>query len=164
MGMKSIRALIVARDSSAATEALTNLLRKQEVEVTSVPNAAEALARIPESAPDLVFSELDQAGDAAWLLEGVRPANGSGSLLTVLVLRNELERAEALRLGAHFILYQPLTEAQVRSILLAAQSLMSRERRRTTRVPVQIPVTLGWQGSQNVEGILLDVSETGMTF
>ena len=162
MGMKSIRALIVARDSSAATEALTNLLRKQEVEVTSVPNAAEALARIPESAPDLVFSELDQAGDAAWLLEGVRPANGSGSLLTVLVLRNELERVEALRLGAHFILYQPLTEAQVRSILLATRSLMSRERRRTTRVPVQIPVTLGWQGSENVEGILLDVSETGM--
>jgi len=162
MGMKNIRALVVARDSSAITESLTNLLRKQEAEVTTVPNAAEALARIPEGAPDLVFCELDQSGDAAWLLESMRPSNGSGSLLSVLVLRDELERAEAVRLGAHFLIYQPLTEAQVRSVLLATKSLMSRERRRTTRVPIQIPVKLGWQGAENVEGILLDVSETGM--
>ncbi len=162
MGTKNIRALVVVPDTAATEETLTSLLRSQGVEVTCVSNAAEAFARIPENAPDLVFSELDQAGDAAWLLNTVRPANGSASLLSVLLLSDESERAAALRLGAHFVLYQPLSLPQVRSVLLATKSLVSRERRRTTRVPIQIPVTLSWQGAENVEGILLDVSETGM--
>jgi CheY-like chemotaxis protein len=163
MGNKSIRALVVVPDTAASVETLNGLLRAQGVDVTCVPNAAEALARIPESAPDLIFSELDDAGDAAWLLNSARPANAVGaSLLSVLLLNDESERAAALRLGAHFVLYQPVTSPQIQSVLLATKSLLSRERRRTTRVPIQIPVTLGWEGNENVEGILLDVSETGM--
>lgn len=162
MGIKNIRALVVVPDTAAAVETLTSLLRAQGVDVTCVPNSSEALARIPENAPDLVFSELDDAGQSAWLLERVRPANGSASLLSVLLLKDESQRAAALRLGAHFVLYQPISFPQVRSVLLATKSLMSRERRRTTRVPIQIPVSLGWQDAENVEGILLDVSETGM--
>ena len=162
MGIKNIRALVVVPDTATAVEKLTGLLRGQGVDVTCVPNAAEALARIPENAPDLVFSEMDHAGDAAWLLNAVRPANGSASLLSVLLLSDESERASALRLGAHFVLYQPITLSQVQSVLLATKSLMSRERRRTTRVPIQLPVTLSWQDAENVEGILLDVSESGM--
>ena len=161
MGIAKIRALLVVQNQTTV-ETLTSLLRGQGVEVTCVPNAAEALARIPEHAPDLVFSELDQAGDAAWLLDSVRPANGAASLLSVLILTDESERAAALRLGAHFIIYEPASLSQIRSVLLATKSLMSRERRRTTRVPIQIPVTLSWQQADNVEGILLDVSETGM--
>ena len=162
MGIKNIRALVVMRDTAAATESLATLLRNQGLDVTCVPNAAEALARIPENAPDLVFCELDREGEAAWLLENVRPANGAATLLSVLLLDDESERAAAMQMGAHFVLHKPVSLPQVRSVLLATKSLMSRERRRTTRVPIQIPVTLSWQGAENVEGILLDVSETGM--
>lgn len=162
MGIKNIRALVVARDTAVATESLATMLRGQGLDVTCVPNAADALARIPENAPDLVFSELDDAGEAAWLLDSIRPANGSASLLSVLVLKDESERPAALRMGAHFVLYQPISLPQVRSVLLATKSLMSRERRRTTRVPIQLPITLAWEGAENVEGIVLDVSETGM--
>src|ERR1700720_2029200 len=128
MGMKNISALVVVPDTASAVETLTGLLRNQGVDVTWVPNAAEALARIPENAPDLIFSEMDHAGDAAWLLNAVRPANGSASLLSVLLWSDESERAAALRLGAHFVLYQPITLSQVQSVLLATKSLMSRER------------------------------------
>jgi len=162
MGIKNIRALVVVPDTATAVETLAGHLRGQGVDVTCVPNAAEALARIPENAPDLIFSEMDHAGDAAWLLNAVRPANGTASLLSVLLLQDESERAAAQRLGAHFVLYQPVTLPQVKAVLLATRSLMSRERRRTTRVPIQIPVTLNWQNAENVEGILLDVSESGM--
>jgi hypothetical protein len=40
--------------------------------------------------------------------------------------------------------------------------LMKRERRRSFRVPVQFPVQLRLQGGAIIEGILLDLSETGM--
>jgi CheY-like chemotaxis protein len=161
MGISNIRALLVVQDT-VAVDTLTSLLRSQGVEVACVPNAAEALAKIPEQPPDLVFADFDDAGNAASLLEAVRPASGAASLLFVLLLQDESERAAALRLGAHFVIYKPVSLSQIRSVLLATKSLMSRERRRTTRVPVQIPVSLSWQGAENVEGILLDVSATGM--
>ena len=44
----------------------------------------------------------------------------------------------------------------------AAAALLSRERRRAFRVPVQAPVAITLPDSRNLEGILLDLSETGM--
>jgi CheY-like chemotaxis protein len=161
MGISNIRALLVVQDR-VAVDTLTSLLRGQGVDVTCVSNAAEAMARLPEQPPDLIFADFDDSGSAASVLEVVRPANGAASLLSVLLLQDESERAAGLRLGAHFIVYKPVSLSQVRSVLLATKSLMSRERRRTTRVPIQIPVSLSWDNAENVEGILLDVSETGM--
>ncbi len=161
MGIANIRALLVVQDT-VAVDTLTSLLRSQGVDVTCVPNAAEALARLTDQPPDLVFAEFDDTGSATSVLEVVRPASGTASLLSVLLLQDESERAAALRLGAHFIVYKPVSLSQIRSVLLATKSLMSRERRRTTRVPIQIPVSLSWPDAENVEGILLDVSETGM--
>jgi len=40
------------------------------------------------------------------------------SLLSVLMLADESERAAALRLGAHFIIYEPDSLSQIRSVLL----------------------------------------------
>ena len=150
MGIANIRALLVVQDT-VAVDTLTSLLRSQGVEVTCVPNAAAALARLPEQPPDLVFAEFDDSGAATSVLEVVRPASGAASLLSVLLLQDESERAAALRLGAHFIVYKPVSLSQIRSVLLATKSLMSRERRRTTRVPIQIPVSLSWQDNSGIE-------------
>jgi len=87
MGIKNIRALVVVPDTATAVEKLTGLLRGHGVDVTCVPNAAEALARIPENAPDLgLFRNGSRGGLPAWLLNAVRPANGSASLLSVSVI------------------------------------------------------------------------------
>jgi hypothetical protein len=41
-------------------------------------------------------------------------------------------------------------------------ALLNRERRRAYRVPVQAPVELSLPDTRKMEGILLDLSETGM--
>jgi len=160
MVMTNTRALLVVRDT-VAVDTLTSLLRSESVEVTRVPDATKAVVGLPDHAPDLIFADFADS-DAMTLLETLRPAAGAPSLLSVFLLQDETERAAALRLGAQFIIYKPVSASQLRSVLIATRSLRSRERRRTTRVPVQLPVTLGWAGEQNVEGILLDVSGTGM--
>jgi len=67
MGIKNIRALVVVPDTATAVEKLTGLLRGQGVDVTCVPNAAEALARIPENAPILSFQK--------WITRGMLPGS-----------------------------------------------------------------------------------------
>jgi PilZ domain-containing protein len=64
--------------------------------------------------------------------------------------------------GAHFVLYKPLTEEAAQAGLRPAAALLSRERRRAFRVPVQAPVEITLAGGRKMDGILLDLSETGM--
>ena len=160
MAMMNTRALLVVRDT-VAVDTLTSLLRSEGVDVARVPDASKAIVGLPDHAPDLIFADFADA-DAMTLLETLRPTAGAPSLLSVFLLQDESERAAALRLGANFIIYKPVSMSQLRSVLIATRSLHSRERRRTTRVPIQLPVNLGWAGEENVEGILLDISGTGM--
>src|SRR5207302_6560225 len=64
--------------------------------------------------------------------------------------------------GAHFVLYKPISEEAARAGLRAAAALLTRERRRAVRVPVQAPVEITSPDTRKVDGILLDLSETGM--
>jgi len=64
--------------------------------------------------------------------------------------------------GAHFVLYKPLSEEKAKAGLRAVTALLNRERRRAYRVPVQAPVELSLPDTRKAEGILLDLSETGM--
>ncbi|HLB89462.1 MAG TPA: PilZ domain-containing protein, partial [Terriglobales bacterium] len=65
--------------------------------------------------------------------------------------------------GANFVLYKPISEQQAQASLRAATALIKRERRRSFRVPVQVPVHLRvMQNGAEMEGILLDLSEGGL--
>src|SRR6202034_1799404 len=64
--------------------------------------------------------------------------------------------------GAHFALYKPLSEEKARAGLRAVSALLNRERRGAYRVPVQAPVEPSLPDTRKAEGILLDLSETGM--
>jgi c-di-GMP-binding flagellar brake protein YcgR len=64
--------------------------------------------------------------------------------------------------GAHFVLYKPLSEEKAKAGLRAVTALLNRERRRAYRIPVQAPVELSLPDTRKAEGILLDLSETGM--
>jgi hypothetical protein len=60
------------------------------------------------------------------------------------------------------VLYKPLSEDAAKAGLRPAAGLLSRERRRAFRVPVQAPVEITLPDTRKVDGILLDLSETGM--
>jgi c-di-GMP-binding flagellar brake protein YcgR len=64
--------------------------------------------------------------------------------------------------GANFILYKPISVEQAEASLRAATALIKRERRRSFRVPVQVPIQLQVENGAPLEGILLDLSEDGM--
>jgi c-di-GMP-binding flagellar brake protein YcgR len=82
--------------------------------------------------------------------------------VTVALVADPATIREILSAGAHFVLHKPLTEEKARTGLCAVTALLSRERRRAFRVPVQAPVELTLPDQRKIEGILLDLSETGM--
>ncbi len=70
----------------------------------------------------------------------------------------------AFALGAHFVLYKPISAERARTSFRAARALMKCERRRNTRVPMQIPVALlGEKGAVREKAVTSDISQGGMS-
>jgi c-di-GMP-binding flagellar brake protein YcgR len=70
---------------------------------------------------------------------------------------------DVFALGAHFVLYKPVSGERVKSSFRAARALMKSERRRNARVAVEIPVTMQDPTlGDSMRVTTIDVSEGGM--
>lgn len=65
--------------------------------------------------------------------------------------------------GAHFVLYKPVSIERAKASFRAARALMKRERRRNSRLPVQIPVVIkNLESETTLRVTTIDLSEGGM--
>lgn len=156
----TLQALLVSKDDDAA-EVLSRVLAGFDVAVERFSETEIALQRLGEQRFDSLIVDFDEPDTARQLLQAL-PQSKPGALLTMALLSDESGVREILQSGANFILHKPVTPEQAAATLRAATSLLRRERRRSFRVPVQAPVQLSVPGGDQIEGILLDLSQTGM--
>jgi len=157
----TLQALLVSTDDSAA-DVLGRVLPELGIALDRSSNSETALARIEEQKFDALVVDFDDPDTADSVCQHARRL-GSGHLpLTVALVGDSARVRDILTGGAHFVLRKPLSEKAARAGLRAVAALLTRERRRAFRVPVQLPVELRLPDSRKVEGILLDLSETGM--
>lgn len=154
-------ALLVLTDDSTV-ERLRQILAEFQVESEYCSESHVANQKLAERRYDAVIVDLEDQSAAASILEQVRQSQLSKNAVTISLLADKSLVRRAFGMGANFILYKPVAEEPTRASLRAAIALLKRERRRTFRVPVQLPVTLSWHGAPEVEGIMLDLSENGM--
>jgi CheY-like chemotaxis protein len=157
----NLQALMVSTDD-AATELLCRVLSSFSISVERFSDPETALERLQQQKFDAVVLDFDDPELAHKIYERARELGSGVAPLTVALVADSSKVREILSAGSHFVLYKPLEEEQARAGLRAAASLLNRERRRSVRVPVQAPVELTLPDERKVEGILLDLSETGM--
>lgn len=155
----NLQALLVSSDDSAA-DVLGRVLSGFGVATDRSSDPETALARIQQQKFDALIVDFDDPSVAERVLREARNL-GPGPLSVALVADTGKVR-QILSEGAHFALYKPISEEVARAGLRAAAALLTRERRRAFRVPVQAPVEITLPDSRKVDGILLDLSETGM--
>jgi len=156
----TFHALLVSNDE-AATEVLTPLLNRCGVDV-ALCGYPEASCRLTEEQFDAVIVDFDDSHRATLLLQSASPAAPGVTAVTVALLSDKTKVRSVFGAGANFILYKPISDEQAEASLRAAAALIKRERRRSFRVPVQVPIQLQIQNGPPMEGILLDLSEEGM--
>jgi len=154
------QALLVSRDDEAA-DILTRVFAGFDVAVVCC-GYEDAARQFAEQRTDAVIIDFDQAQDAAAVLQSVCQSSNGKRAVTVVLLSDKIKVREVIGQGANFILYKPISSQSAESSLRAAISLVRTERRRSLRVPVQIPVQLKTEDGPEVEAILLDLSEDGM--
>jgi hypothetical protein len=118
------------------------------------------LARIQQQKFEVLIVDFD---DPSLANDVLQTASKTGSAPLSVALVGDLSKIrEILTGGAHFVLRKPLSDEAAQAGLRPAAALLSRERRRAFRVPVQAPVSITLPDQRTVDGILLDLSETGM--
>src|SRR5271165_4071963 len=144
-----LQALLVSTDDSAA-EVLGRVLPALGITVDRSSDPETTMARIQQQKFDAIIAAFERA------------RNLGSAALSIALVADPTKVRDILSGGAHFVLYKPVSEEGAKAGLRAAAALLCRERRRSFRVPVQAPVQITLPDTRKVDGILLDLSETGM--
>jgi CheY-like chemotaxis protein len=155
----NLHALLVSADDAAA-DVLGRVLSGFGIALDRSSDPETTLARIQQQKFDALIVDFDDPKAAEDVLQHAQKL-GMSPLSIALVADTAKVRA-ILSGGAHFVLYKPVSEEAAKAGLKAAAALLNRERRRAFRVPVQAPVEITLPDTRKADGILLDLSETGM--
>jgi len=155
----NLQALLVSSDDAAA-DVLGRVLSAFDIAMDRSSDPETTLSRMQQQKFDALIVDFDNPEAAEEVFQHAQKL-GSAPLSIALVADTGKVRS-ILSGGAHFVLYKPVTEEAAKAGLRAAAALLSRERRRAFRVPVQAPVEITLPDGRRVDGILLDLSETGM--
>lgn len=155
----TLQALLVSTDDSAA-DVLGRVLPTFGIAMDRSSDPETTIARIQQQKFEALIVDFDNAEMAEDVL---RQAQKLGTEpLSIALVADTAKVREILSGGAHFVLYKPLSDDAAKAGLRAAAALLSRERRRAVRIPVQAPVEITLPDTRKLDGILLDLSETGM--
>jgi CheY-like chemotaxis protein len=155
----NLQALLVSSDDSAA-DVLGRVLSGFGIATDRSSDPETTMERIQQQKFDALIVDFDDRKAAEEVLAQAKKL-GSAPLSIALVADPSQVR-QILTGGAHFVLYKPISEEAAKAGLKAAAAMLSRERRKAFRVPVQAPVEITLPDTRKLDGILLDLSETGM--
>ncbi len=157
----NLLALLVSSDDSAS-EVLSRVLPASGIAVERLSDLSTALSRLQQQRFDAIIIDFEDPQSASEVFVEARRLNSENPPITIALIPDPANVRYILSSGAHFVLYKPLSEQRAKAGLHAAAALLKRERRRACRVTVQAPVALVLADGRMAEGILLDLSETGM--
>jgi len=156
----NLQTLLVTRDDDAA-EILSRVLASFAVSVERFSEVEIALQRLGEQRFDGLIVDFAEPETAHQLLQAAYLSK-PGAMITMALVNDEAAIREILQNGAKFILHKPVSAEQAAATLRAVTAMLRRERRRSFRVPVQAPVQITVSTGEPLEGIMLDLSQTGM--
>ncbi len=150
----NFKALLVTQDEDA-TATVGAVLKEFGMGVQTC-GYTDAISRLSTEPFNIVIADFDDPQAAYQCLQ-----NTDGAV-TAALLSDKAKVRNVFGAGASFVLYKPVSPGQAGATLRAAVAILKRERRHAIRVPVQIPVWIRIQSLPEIEGILLDISESGM--
>jgi CheY-like chemotaxis protein len=157
----TLQALLISTDDSAS-EIVSRTLSAYGIVVERFSDLATAIDRLHQQRFDALAIDFEDTKAASEVLAESGKLNSGNPPVTVALVAEPGRARELLSNGLHFVLYKPISEEKAKAGLRAVTALLNRERRRAYRVPVQAPVELTVPDGRKIEGILLDLSETGM--
>ncbi len=129
----------------SSNEKIVRVLRRTlsdlEIDLEQCAKSEIAVRKLTRKKFEAIIVDCADQG-AADVLRSVRSAGGNKRAIAVAILDPGVSMREAFDLGAHFVLYKPVSAERSKSSFRAARALMKKERRRNVRLPIRIPLEM----------------------
>jgi CheY-like chemotaxis protein len=159
----SLQVLVLCSDDKI-TRTLRRVLSDLEIAVEFCGDADSVVRKLTRRRFEAVIVDCCDEGMAARVLASVRSAPCNKRSIAVAMVDGQKAVRSAFALGAHFVLYKPISAERARTSFRAARALMKCERRRNIRVPIQIPVAVVTEnGARQRNALTSDISQGGMS-
>jgi CheY-like chemotaxis protein len=155
-----LRVLLVCPDQDSAN-LLSLILPELGMVAEHTPSFSRALQQLNEQRFDAIILDYRSDPGSQEFLSRWRQSSKNRDTMLIAVVDGEFSARPAFGMGAHFVLYRPLSAQRTRVSLRAARGLMRHERRRAPRIPLKSPATLAYPGAGELISILNDLSEGG---
>jgi ActR/RegA family two-component response regulator len=157
----NLKSLVLCSDDKIV-RVLRRVLGDLEIEVELCTGSDSALRKLTRQRYEAIIVDVTDEG-ASEVLRSARSAPCNKQAVAVAIVEPAIGLKAVFEIGAHFVLYKPVSSERAKSSFRAARALMKSERRRNARVAVQIPVVLrSPEVGGNMKVITIDLSEGGM--
>ena len=136
----NLKSLLLCSDDKIV-RVLRRTLGDLDIGVELCASSEIALRKLTRERFEAIIVDCAGPGAAA-VLRSARAAPCNKRAIAVAILDPEVGLRSAFEIGAHFILYKPVSVERSKSSFRAARALMKKERRRNSRVSVHIPVEM----------------------
>jgi DNA-binding response OmpR family regulator len=158
----SLQSLVLCSDEKIA-RVLRRVLSDLDIGIDQSPDADSAIRKLTRQRYEAVIVDCTDEQAASQVLKSARTAPCNKRAVAVAVIDGKKALRTAFDLGAHFVLYKPLSAERAKASFRAARALMKRERRRNIRVPIEMPVILVLNdGAGQHRTLTSDLGEGGM--
>ena len=137
----SLQSLVFCPDEKIV-RVLRRVLSDLEIAVERCSDADSAIRKLTRQRFEAVIVDCTDEQLASQVLKSARSAPCNKHAVAVAIVDGTTKLRSAFELGAHFVLYKPISSERAKTSFRAVRAMMKRERRRNIRVPIEIPVTL----------------------
>ena len=155
-----LHSLLLCADDKVV-RVLRRVLSEVEIAIEHCPDADYAIQKLTRQRFEAVIVDCAAPEIASRILKGTRSAPANKRAITVAIIDDQSALKGAFELGAHFVLFRPVTLERTRTTFRAVRALMKRERRRHVRIPIELAVELDC-GTRKLRLVTADLGENGM--
>jgi hypothetical protein len=158
----SLKSLVLCSDEKIV-RVLRRVLCELEIAMEHCSEPESAIRKLTRHRFEAVIIDCTDLKTASSVLKTARTAPCNRRAIAVAIMDGHTGLRSAFDMGAHFVLYKPVSAERTKASFRAARALMKRERRRNARIPVQVQVYLCNKVSGLKDKVMsTDLSEGGI--
>jgi len=157
----NLNSLLVCSDDRAI-RILRNVLSELEIDVEHCADHSSASKKLAQHSFEAVIIDCEDESSFG-LLRSVRSGQQNRKSVAIAIIDARTNLQTAFKLGANFVVYKPISTEKAKSSFRAARALLKRERRRSTRLEVNIPAYFRFQNGEGEQASISGLSEGGLS-
>jgi ActR/RegA family two-component response regulator len=156
-----LNSLLLCRDPQVL-QTLRRLLEEMGVGVEVCSEAVFGMVMFSRRKFDAVIVDMELKG-AGDVMKALRRSASNKNMVTFALIDGQASLTTAFEMGANFVVHKPISAERAKLTMRAANNLMRRDRRNLNRHNLQVLASLVFEGGQEIQAIVTDLSDTGMS-